>query len=335
MSLREIALGECQFEFETLLSLMYLFSHSLRNELNECRTSAETREEELLVEIQDLQRRVQELGARCRMPPHIPFLRGEDEYRGTGSDVEYLIDDDCSLLDPTPTLIPDTRSKIKDEDDPYNSHLGFREAMVRETRGQQPSSSSEADIAHLSTTSGLDPPGLKLGDLELERLLDVIDGEASMVLATPIIASSLLDRESSDGSTAGAVVNCEASHDGILFDYDIDRDRREEDVELEGTSGRVDYDEVDDGSNRFGHDFTVDVGMGEGDSHSRTISDDTPTSPSVNYSSSRETSIDDDGGNDDRSGHDDHCGFDDDPLEHQLPRDHGDQQGDHEKDQEE
>lgn len=333
MSLKEIVLGECRFEFNALLALTYE-SHSLRNELLECRTSAETREEELLVEIQDLQRRVEELAFT---PSHTSFWPDEserfrDEYRGSQNDVEYLIDDDSSLFDPTPTLIPDTKSRIKGDDDPHTPHFCFRDPIVdleSEVGGQQSGASSGVDIAH---------SGLKLGDREFERLVDVADGEAPMMLATPIIPASLLGHESPDGSAvAAAMVNGEVGHDGILYEDDNDRDRREE---LEGTSDGIEFDEVDDDDepDQFVHELAASVGIGESDSHSRTISDDGATSPSVNYSASRETSIDDDGDGDEHSGHDDRCVFDDEFVnlrERQVPRDHGDQQSDHARDQEE
>lgn len=110
-----------------------------------------------------------------------------------------------SVLDPTPALAPD----ITTEDDIPSSRLHDPESLVTEARPLHAHPRTPHQESHLNhhpshphggieiaqpSASSLhaQTPWLRLDDSELDGLLDAIDGEASMELATPLMPTSLL-----------------------------------------------------------------------------------------------------------------------------------------------
>lgn len=181
--------------------------------------------------------------------------------------------DTLSIFDPTPALIPDTTT----DDDLHTSHLRFRdkdsepENLVTETYPLPHSPSShiqpEIDVAQSSSALGLEDssirpnpqiPWLRLEDSELDGLLDAIDGEASMELATPLMPTSLLERDSSDGLPV--------DHDQISLD-DGDRGDQSEDMIIEGMSeiqgGGVENSGYEEERENYDHEYVNEENGGE------------------------------------------------------------------------
>ncbi|KXN86487.1 hypothetical protein AN958_10021 [Leucoagaricus sp. SymC.cos] len=189
-------------------------------------------ENELLEEIQTLQRRVAELSllthAQSNEPP-APLLSAEHDIPSfldlnAGGQDQSLFhhrllqqkhemdhgDDSLSLHEPVSSVAPDNTS----EDDLHTSHLRPRDRASDEDDlrteahppyvDELPAVTAEAPLVsppQLQPLPDARAPLLHLGDAELDGLLDVIDGEASMELATPLMPTTLVVRTSPTSSS--------------------------------------------------------------------------------------------------------------------------------------
>ncbi|KAF9444507.1 hypothetical protein P691DRAFT_340589 [Macrolepiota fuliginosa MF-IS2] len=191
------------------------------------------------------------------------------------------------ILDPTPALVPDTTTE-EDDNLPTSHFQGTEnpasEAQPHRDHGEQPDHRAQAqaqaqpralqrvqlggddgaepiiiDITEplqpraIATSPPLQPQGqipwLSLDDSELDGLLDAIDGEASMELATPLMPVSLLECDEDGDGDGGSLLSVDEFVRGVDCD-DVDDDG-DDDRDSEGCE--LDYERSDRGCDDEGH----------------------------------------------------------------------------------
>ncbi len=233
----------------------------LRHELNECRLVTETRDNELLDEIRLLQRRVEELDMQCRVQQGyspttgVPYPSHEQLRESSQPDSEHEREEQDQQIqaesytpsDPIHVLVPDTA----DEDNRIRTIMPITTELPTVELHQPPSRGVITQPPPTHTW-------LQLNDSELDGLLDAIDGEASMELATPLMPSSLLARDGEDYQ-----VHFESDHEPGFQNQESDQD-------LDHNKELMIWDELDE---RLGDNVQSGYGHADEDDGAETSED--------------------------------------------------------------
>ncbi|KAF5361781.1 hypothetical protein D9756_002832 [Leucocoprinus leucothites] len=222
----------------------------LRHELNECRTLSQSRENELMDEIRALESRIAELSLMHNAssnPTPAPFQSGNGHDIESTSSPPAGGQDQSNLQHPlyqqrshheidvslTPDYAPELVPENIREEDIRIPHL--RPRYHASDEGNSPSVSEIqlsppiepyieiGDPPHETAQPHAPPDAqvrwLRLDDTELDGLLDAIDGEVSMELATPLMPTTLLDLKSQTSDLAPCTGSDHENRDA-LSDHD-------------------------------------------------------------------------------------------------------------------